>query len=129
MYLNKEKEELKSFSHSNINILQNNFLDLNNSKTESIKNIEDSYVNIEKKIKRFNWIDFLSVMKLKIKKNNYFLFLYKKRNQIISEENIIKEYFIIKNLKDIVINTIFNNYNVNNNLSIINSKKTKNQIN
>ena len=129
VYLNKEKEELKSFSHSNINILQNNFLDLNNSKTESIKNIEDSYVNIEKKIKRFNWIDFLSVMKLKIKKNNYLLYLYKKRNQIISEENIIKEYFIIKNLKDIVINTIFNNYNVNNNLSIINSKKTKNQIN
>jgi hypothetical protein len=129
VYINKEKDELKSYSHSNINILQNNFLDLNNSKTESIKNIEDSYVNIEKKIKRFNWIDFLSVMKLKIKKNNYLLYLYKKRNQIISEENIIKEYFIIKNLKDIVINTIFNNYNVNNNLSIINSKKTKNQIN
>jgi len=77
--------------------------------------------------------DFLKVIKLKLKKNNYLIYLYKKRKQIISEENLIKEYFIIKNLKDTVIKTMYSNYNINNNLSIINhtvdNNIKKNKIN
>ena len=120
VYINKEKDELKSYSHSNINILQNNFLDLNKSKRESVMKIDEQLNNIKKNVKKFNFIDFLRVIKLKLKKNNYLIYLNKKRKQIISEENLIKEYFIIKNLKDTVINTMYNKYNVNNNLSTIN---------
>ena len=120
VYINKEKDELKSYSHSNINILQNNFLDLNKSKRESMMKIDEQFNNIKKNVKKFNFIDFLRVIKLKLKKNNYLIYLNKKRKQIISEENLIKEYFIIKNLKDTVINTMYNKYNVNNNLSTIN---------
>ena len=120
VYINKEKDELKSYSHSNINIIQNNFLDLNKSKRESMMKIDEQFNNIKKNVKKFNFIDFLRVIKLKLKKNNYLIYLNKKRKQIISEENLIKEYFIIKNLKDTVINTMYNKYNVNNNLSTIN---------
>ena len=120
MCINKEKDDLKSFSHSNINFLQNNFLDLNKSKRESVKKIDEYFDNIKKNVKKFNLIDFLKVIKLKLKKNNYLIYLSKKRKQIISEENLIKEYFIIKNLKDTVIKTMYSNYNINNNLSIIN---------
>ncbi len=133
MCINKEKEDLKSSSHSNINFLQNNFLDLNKSKRESVKKIEENFDNIKKNVKKFNLIDFLKVIKLKLKKNNYLIYLYKKRKQIISEENLIKEYFIIKNLKDTVIKTMYNNYNVNNKISIINhtvdNNIKKNKIN
>ena len=133
MCINKEKEDLKSASHSNINFLQNNFLDLNKSKRESVKKIEENFDNIKKNVKKFNLIDFLKVIKLKLKKNNYLIYLSKKRKQIISEENLIKEYFIIKNLKDTVIKTMYNNYNVNNKISIINhtvdNNIKKNKIN
>ena len=133
MCINKEKEDLKSSSHSNINFLQNNFLDLNKSKRESVKKIEENFDNIKKNVKKFNLIDFLKVIKLKLKKNNYLIYLSKKRKQIISEENLINEYFIIKNLKDTVIKTMYNNYNVNNKISIINhtvdNNIKKNKIN
>ena len=115
MCINKEKDDLKSFSRSNINFLQNNFLDLNKSKRESVKKIDEYFDNIKKNVKKFNLIDFLKVIKLKLKKNNYLIYLSKKRKQIISEENLIKEYFIIKNLKDNVIKTMYSNYNINDN--------------
>ena len=133
MCINKEKEDLKSASHSNINFLQNNFLDLNKSKRESMNKIDEYYDNIKKNEKKFNLFDFLKVIKLKLKKNNYLIYLNKKRKQIISEENLINEYFIIKNLKDTVIKTMYSNYNINNNLSIINhtidNNIKKNKIN
>ncbi len=51
---------------------------------------------------------------MKFKKNNYLSFLFKKREKIISEENLIKFHITIKKLKNIIVNVMlvkYKNYN------------------
>jgi hypothetical protein len=107
------KMKIKSLeTNSEFNLIQNN----NNNKNlttdklkviNTITKIEQSY----RKIKRF---ELLCGFRLKFKKNNYLSFLFKKREKIISEENLIKFHITIKKLKNIIVNVMlvkYKNYN------------------
>ena len=99
-------------TNSEFNLIQtnNNLKNLNTDKLKiinTITKIEQSY----RKIKRF---ELLCGFRLKFKKNNYLSFLFKKREKIISEENLIKFHITIKKLKNIIVNVMlvkYKNYN------------------
>ena len=96
-------------SNSEFNLMQNknnNLNTLNNNKFKiigTITKIESSF----RKIKRF---ELLCGFGLKLKKNNYISFLINKREKILSEENLIKQYILLKKLKEIIINIILVKY-------------------
>jgi hypothetical protein len=95
--------------NSEFNLIQNknnNLKTLNNNKFKIIKTI----TKIERSFRKIKRFELLCGFGLKFKKNNYISFLINKREKILSEENLIKQYILLKKLKEIIINIILVKY-------------------
>jgi hypothetical protein len=95
--------------NSEFNLIQtkkNNLNTLNNNKFKIIRTI----TKIERSFRKIKRIELLCGFRLKYKKNNYISYLINKREKILSEENLIKQYILLKKLKEIMINVILVKY-------------------
>ena len=96
-------------SNSEFNLMQNKSNNLNTLNNNNFK-IIGTITKIESSFRKIKRFELLCGFGLKFKKNNYISFLINKREKILSEENLIKQYILLKKLKEIIINVILVKY-------------------